>query len=116
MLDEGSEMKITMKILSSVDFPSVKKKINKAGEDALKDVITNIANEAKHDTPWLTGNNSRSIDFEAKGLTGSVYSTSGYGGFLETGTAKMPARPYMKPALDRHIGELPAGVEAELQS
>lgn len=108
-------MKITMKIESNVDFPGVKEKIEKAGADALKNVIVKIANEAKHDSPWLTGNNSRSIDFEAKELTGSVYSTSGYGGFLETGTARMPARPYMKPALDRHIGELPAGVEAKLK-
>ncbi len=107
-------MKITLKIMSNVDFPGVKDKIQKAGAGALKNVIVKITNDAKHDTPWLTGNNSRSIDFEAKGLKGSVYSTSGYGGFLETGTGRMPARPYMKPALDRHIGELQGEVEAKL--
>jgi len=108
-------MKITMKVESTVDAKAVKDKVNKAAEHALKAVIVKIANESKHDTPWLTGNNSRSIDFNHKGLTGSVYSTSGYGGFLETGTAKMPARPYMKPALDRHIGELPADVKAKME-
>jgi len=107
-------MKITMKVTSTVDAKAVKDKVNKAAENALKEVVVKIAAEAKHDTPWLTGNNSQSIDFEAKGLTGSVYSTSGYGGFLETGTARMPARPYMKPALDRHIGGLQGQVEAKL--
>lgn len=107
-------MKITMKVESTVDARAVKDKVNKVAEDALKNVVVKIARDAKHDTPWLTGHNSRSIDFEAKGLTGSVFSTSGYGGFLETGTARMPARPYMKPALDRHIGGLQGQVEAKL--
>ena len=114
MLCKDSSLKITMGIESTVDLPGVDKKINKAGADALKEVIVNITRDAKHDTPWLTGNNSRMIDFNVKGLTGSVYSTSGYGGFLETGTARMPARPYMKPALDRHIVKLPAGVKAKM--
>lgn len=107
-------MKITMRVESTVDAKGVKDKVNKATKDALKNVIVKIARDSKHDTPWLTGHNSRSIDFNVKGLTGSVYSTSGYGGFLETGTARMPARPYMKPALDRHIGELQGQVEAKL--
>ena len=108
-------MKITMKVFTDLKLNEVKNKVNKAAEDALKEVIVKIANESKHDSPWLTGNNSRSIDFNHKGLTGSVYSTSGYGGWLETGTARMPARPYFKPALDRHIGELPAGVKAKME-
>ena len=108
-------MKITMKIISNVDFPGVKEKIQKAGAEGLKSVIVKIARDSKKDTPWLTGHNSRSIDYEAKGLKGSVYSTSGYGGFLETGTGRMPARPYMKPALDRHIGGLQGAVEAKLK-
>jgi hypothetical protein len=36
-------------------------------------------------------------------IEGTVYSTSGYGGYLETGTASMAARPYMKPALDQYF-------------
>ena len=100
-------MKITARIISNVDMGGmVKDKLLKASSDSLKEVIVLIANDSKKDTPWLTGNNSRSIDYESKGMTGSVFSTSGYGGFLETGTAKMGARPYMKPALDRHIGKL----------
>lgn len=38
-----------------------------------------------------------------EGISGAVWSTSGYGGFLETGTWKMKAQPYMKPAADRNF-------------
>lgn len=80
-------------------------KTRKAGEKAMKDVVVLIANDVINIHPWIarTGNNSRSIRFEAKGLSGSVYSTSGYGGYLETGTVRMPAFPYFKPALDKQF-------------
>lgn len=78
-------------------------KTRKAGEKAMKDVVILIANDSIRGSPVLTGNNRRSIKFQAKGLTGAIYSTSGYGGYLETGTVKMPARPYLKPALDKNF-------------
>jgi len=48
-------------------------------------------------------------------IEGAVYSTSGYGGFLEVGTYKMPARSYIKPAYDRHIGELPGNMKRHFE-
>lgn len=75
----------------------------KAGERAMKDVVVLIAGDSIRGSPVLTGNNRRSIKFESKGLTGAIFSTSGYGGFLETGTVKLSARPYFKPALDRNF-------------
>jgi len=50
-----------------------------------------------------------------KKLEGAVYSTSGYGGILETGSRFMSARPYFKPALDRNIKKLPEGIKAKLK-
>ena len=108
-------MIITYRIETNLKFGEGNEKVSKAGADALKEVIVRITRDAKADSPWLTGNNSRSIDFESEGLSGAVYSTSGYGGYLETGTVKMPARPYMKPALDRHVGEFSGLVEAKLK-
>ena len=89
----------------------------------IKNTIVAIANDAIKFSPVLTGNNRRSIKFEvgpggevAKGeMEGAVYSTSGYGGYLETGTVKMASRPYFKPALDRNIGNLFKGIKAELK-
>jgi hypothetical protein len=40
---------------------------------------------------------------------GAVYPTSGYGGYLETGTVKMAAQPALKPAMDRNFTEEKTG-------
>ncbi len=94
-----SEVKAGMKKLGT--------KTRKAGERAMRDTVVLIANDSIKGSPVLTGNNRRSIKFEAKGLTGAIFSTSGYGGYLETGTVNMPARPYFKPALDKNFPKFP---------
>jgi len=103
-------------------------KTRQAAEQAMKNTVVLIANESIKESPHITGHNRRSIAYSAGGkgmvrkgrektgekpfnegrppvgkLQGEIYSTSGYGGYLETGTVKMPARPYMKPALDRNF-------------
>ena len=80
---------------------------NRATKKGVQDIVIDIAAEAIKNTPWLTGNNSRSIDFNEN----STFSTSGYGGYLEVGTATMPARPYFKPAVDKHLPNLPARIK-----
>lgn len=114
-------------------------KMKKAMEGGLKDTIVDIANTVIKEHPWTTrtGNNSRSIAYGVGGkghragtpvgdrkfnpmepppspLTGEVYSTSGYGGYLETGTAVMPAFPYFKPAIDRHVPNIGKRVKEHL--
>ncbi len=92
----------------------VLRKVNAAGEAGLKDTVVDIANDAIKGSPWLTGNNARSIQYTVDALSADIFSTSGYGGYLETGTFKMAPRPYFKPALDLHIGELPKNIKARL--
>ena len=107
-------MKITTDWKLNLDTQSTLVKVTKATIGGLTDVVVMIANDAIKDSPFLTGNNRRSIQYEVgpgkeiaqKEGEAAVYSTSGYGGILETGSAKMPARPYMKPALDRNIVKL----------
>lgn len=102
-----ADMKLNLKI------KEVEDKVKKANQQAMKDTVVDIANDAIKGSPYLTGYNARSIMFEvgpggevAKGdLEGAVYSTSGYGGLLETGTVHMNPRPYFKPALDRHFSK-----------
>ncbi|GAG70392.1 unnamed protein product [marine sediment metagenome] len=108
-------MKIKADVVTNLKTKEVQDKVNKATEKAIKNTVVDIANDAIKGSPVLTGNNRRSIVFEAKGLEGAVYSTSGYGGFLETGTVKMAAQPYFKPALDKNIHKLPQGIKAELR-
>lgn len=111
-------------VLTNLKIKEAQNKVNKSIKQAIKDVVRDIANTAIKEHPYkdISGTNTRSIMFEvgpggevAKGeLEGAVYSTSGYGGYLETGTVKMVARPYFKPALDRNIHKLPSGIKANL--
>lgn len=122
MLAEDKQVKI--KVEDNLKIKEATAKLNTSIKQAIKDVVRDIANTAIKEHPYrdITGTNTRSIMYEvgpggavAKGeLEGAVYSTSGYGGYLETGTVHMPAFPYLKPALDKNIHKLPAGIKANL--
>ena len=87
-------MKITTDIKLSLKTKEVEDKVKKATKQGLADVVRDIANDAIKLSPKKDGENMRSIKYEvgpggevAKGeLEGAVYSTSGYGGYLEVGT------------------------------
>lgn len=92
---------------------------------AMRDTVVEVENEAAHNSPKATGHNMRSLAGEVSGMgtvvqggdaepdrvvddtkiEGAVYSTSGYGGYLETGTRKMAERPYIQPSAMRHFTE-----------
>lgn len=63
-----------------------------------------IKPEAAKNTPVLSGTNRRSIDTEIslvpEGIKAELFTQSGYGGYLEIGTKKMQARPYLLPAFN----------------
>ena len=131
-------MKITMGLTTNLKIKEAKDKIDDSGRKALKDAVRDIANDAIKSSPVDTGHNRRSIaycigrkvtktghpksgekpfydyDFNLGENEGAIYSTSGYGGYLETGTVKMGPRPYFKPALDRNIKNLPKEIKAHL--
>ena len=83
------------------------KETQKATQDTLKDVTVMIANDVIKGSPVLTGNNRRSIRYIIKKLMSEIFSTSGYGGYLETGHmaggTRVAAHPYFKPALDKNM-------------
>ncbi|KKM04011.1 hypothetical protein LCGC14_1768590 [marine sediment metagenome] len=92
---------ITVDLKLNLKTKEATEQVHKAARKALVDVITDIAKDAIQGSPFLTGHNRRSIKYEvgpgapvAKGeLEGAVYSTSGYGGYLETGTRVEPEFP-----------------------
>jgi len=98
-------MKISTAVIINSKIPEVKIEAREAAEGALMDVSTEITSDAIKGSPVLYGNNRRSIRQVVEGLLARIFSSSGYGGYLETGTVKMPARPYFKPALDRNINK-----------
>lgn len=122
-----------MKVKAEINLkiPEVLEKVNKATRLGLRDTIVAIHGEAVKLSPIDTGNNRRSIASEVSGMgvviqgsdaqpehvvddsksEAACYSTSGYGGYLETGTVKMPARPYFRTALDLHGKELAENIK-----
>jgi len=131
-------MKITTSWKLATKIPEAIKKVEDATRKGMVDSISAIASDVIHGSPHITGHNRRSIAYklenkvtrrgspkadekpfetgepDLKYMEGAVYSTSGYGGFLETGTVKMPAQPYFKPALDKNIKNLPKNIKAHL--
>lgn len=116
-------MKITVDWVINLTPVKATKKVNDATKASLVATVAAIAGDAIKLSPFLTGNNRRSIKYEVgpggliatKELQGAIYSTSGYGGYLETGTVKMSARPYFKPAYDMNIKKLITGIAARLK-
>ncbi len=130
-------MKLNVRVILNLQTDKVISLAEKAGRLGVRDIVVAIARDTIHPpSPVLTGHNRRSMAYIVEGLTkhamgtenageprfidwtpdvghlqGAVYSTSGYGGWLEVGTAKMSKRPYIKPAFDRHIGDLPGNIK-----
>jgi len=121
------------------------KQVTEASRLGLRDTIATIANEAIQLSPHKTGNNQRSIFYGTAGmghnkassgapkpgdvssgadksvideskLEAATYGTSGYSGFLETGTDRMRAQPYFRPALDLHSKELIPNIKKHLEA
>ena len=131
-------MRITIHVESNLKTKEVEAVVHKASQLGLRDTIVDMANDVVKGSPVLTGNNRRSISYGVSGLqhergteerqpgdtwtgpdesittkdlSAAVYSTSGYGGKLEIDDIHPP---YFRPALDRHIGELPGNIERHM--
>lgn len=63
------------------------------------------------DPNYVGGTNKKSITIDGKGMERRIYTQSGYGGWLEIGTEKMAARPYIMPGFTRAVKELEGALE-----
>ncbi len=85
--------------------PNLEKDLAGHSHDMIKEeFVDKVLYIAKDKSPYLTGHNRDSILAKKSGnRTGGfgwkMGTTSRYGGYLELGTARMPARPYFAPAI-----------------
>ena len=129
-------MKITTSWTMNLKTKEAEDKVKKAARLGMRDTVVDIQGDTIKNARavgfWETGNNARSIAGEVSGMgkvagegsqervvddgkiEGAIYSTSGYGGYGETGTVHMAARPYFRPALDKNIKNLPRNIKAYL--
>jgi HK97 gp10 family phage protein len=79
-----------------------------------------IADEAKNLVPVDEGNLQDTIAVQVEGDVVQLVAGGGdlpvdYQGYVEFGTSKMPAQPYMRPAIDNKQGEALKAVAANLE-
>ncbi len=90
-------------------------KMAAAIEAGLKDAfLFDVEPLARELSPFDQGTNSRSITHSVKGKTAEIHTESGYGGYLEVGTARMPARPYLRPAIERSKEKIAEAIKKRL--
>jgi HK97 gp10 family phage protein len=72
--------------------------------------LLDMVPEAKRGSPVLTGHNAATIDATVEptptGVKAEMFTASGYGGYLEVGTKRMKARPYLWPAFHNNVASL----------
>ncbi len=104
-----------MKLDAIVNFKLTGARLTAAIEAGLKEAfLQDVRPLASRLSPKKRGFNSRSIKFEVKGKTAKIWTESGYGGYLEVGTARMPARPYLRPAIERNNKAIAAAIKRHL--
>ena len=81
------------------------------GVSSAGDLVTAAA---KANCPVRTGHLRTTIEKNASGNTCEVGTNCEYAGYLEFGTYKMAAQPYMVPALLENTGEIAAIVQDEV--
>ena len=70
----------------------------------IRDIAEDTASRAADYSPYDTGNNRDSIKFnQLREGAFIVFTESGYGGWLEIGTEKRPATPYIRPAYQEAV-------------
>lgn len=69
---------------------------------AMLKTANDIAATAKGLAPVDTGATRNSIGVTDRGTSVEIGPTTDYSPYLEFGTSRMPPRPFMAPALDRH--------------
>ncbi len=132
-------MKISFNVETDIKTEKVVAAVDKASREGLRDTVVAIHRDTIRNARavrfWRTGHNARSITSEVSGMgvvhqgadsepdrvvndskvEGAVYSTSGYGGYGETGTVYMAPRPYFRPALDSNMHKLPKNVRTHIE-
>lgn len=83
--------------------------------DALDEVGMFVVSEAKVRTPVDTGHLRGSIDYTKKFDSINVGTNVDYGIYVEKGTSKMKAQPYLTPAIEDNRKEIQQIVEKHMK-
>lgn len=106
---------VTVRVVSN-RLPQISAAIKPAVVNEVKVASFDIEAQAKAKVPVKTGTLRRSIHsvFSNGGLTGTIGPSVSYGKFVEFGTRRMGARPYMRPAAEAVLPKFAAAVKRAL--
>lgn len=104
--------------MSNVQYTSNLGAVKNATEDAIKRALEIIGGMAETNvkaiTPVDTGNLRNSITHKVDGAKAVIIGTNvEYAPFVELGTVKMKAKPYLRPGIENNIDQYKQVLEAE---
>lgn len=80
--------------------------LDKAIEEALEEIARECEHHVREDyVPVDTGRLKNSISHRVKGNAAKIGSNVEYAAWVELGTCKMKAQPYLKPAAQNHMND-----------
>ena len=90
--------------------------VTEGAERAVREEVDAIHDDAVKFAPRDKGDLERGIRAETSGLQGTVRSTARHSGFVENGTFKDEAQPFMAPAATRSRRRLPERAAAIIKA
>ncbi|RLI18381.1 hypothetical protein DRO44_01310 [Candidatus Bathyarchaeota archaeon] len=103
-------VEITCNLEGVEEFEKAVEKLDSAMQRQIHEQLAkwaaNVKDAAKQLAPVRTGYLRSSLYAEIQGWTAKIGAEASYAGFVEFGTRYMQARPYIYPALQRHLPQL----------
>lgn len=100
----GSGTHVSLVVVYNI-IPEVIAAVEVTAALAVKEVSELIALDAQGRAPVRTGNLRSSIGSSSQKKEGEVFAGAEYAAFVEYGTYKMPAQPFLGPAVARYAPE-----------
>ena len=103
-------VEITCNLEGVEEFKKAVEKLDSAMQRQIHEQLAkwaaNVKDAAKQLAPVRTGYLRSSLYAEIQGWTAKIGAEASYAGFVEFGTRYMQARPYIYPALQKHLPQL----------
>lgn len=103
-------VEVTCNLEGVEEFEKAVEKLDSAMQRQIHEQLAkwaaNVKDAAKQLAPVRTGYLRSSLYAEIQGWTAKIGAEASYAGFVEFGTRYMQARPYIYPALQRHLPQL----------
>lgn len=84
---------------------SISEDVKEEVKEEVRDTALKIEKDAKRRAPVDTGNLRRQIRSDIDGYNATISSNADYSAYIEYGTYKMSAQPYMTPAFMKYRAE-----------